>query len=57
MKYFVPLSDEMLFSDSDMKRYRLVPYNPDFIHIRSRKRCNEKPATATHIGRKQHAQR
>ncbi len=35
MKYFIPVSDEVLFSDSDMKRYRMVPYNPDFIHIRA----------------------
>ncbi len=35
MKCFVPVSDDMLFSGEDLRRYRLVPWNPDFRHIKT----------------------
>ena len=35
MKYFVPISDERLFNELDLNRYRLVPYHPDYLHVRS----------------------
>lgn len=32
MYYFDPLSDDQLFSEEDLRRYRIVPYQPD-LHI------------------------
>ncbi|MEH6625921.1 MAG: hypothetical protein V7739_05715 [Motiliproteus sp.] len=73
MKYFIPVTDEQLFngsseaifsvsddelfSDSDMKRYRLVPYNPDFIHIRSIHKQPCKLKQRNHSGRNRHDNR
>ncbi len=55
MKYFIPISDELLLSDTEMKRYRMVPYNPDFILIRSTRKLAGKMKSNGHQRRNRYA--